>query len=167
MNIQLYNIKQNTIFIFDIEYDQTLLVQISYLILSKCGPDIYRIAETANVYVKPNQPLTRFFTRYTNITNDFLCDNGVDLTVAKALVEQGILNINPNKGDVLLVSHGVKNDLDILARNGFTLKQYQNRYCTYNNARRLLKRNEQLTLHDIAAADHYYLFNPHNACSDV
>lgn len=167
MKIQLQNIKQNNIFIFDIEYDQTLLVQLSFLILSKCEPTMFDIVQSTNIYMKVNQSLSSFFTHYTNITNAFLCDNGIDLAVARTLVRQDILNINPIKNDWLIVSHGLKNDITTLERNGFSLQGYNNRYCTYNHAKKLLHRNERLTLRDVAAEGKYFMFNEHNAYADV
>ena len=166
MLIYINNLKYKNIILFDIEYDGTSLVQLAFLILTRTiEPNIYAISKSINLYVHPSQPLSSFFTKYTHITNDFLCDNGVDLTVARALVEENLLDIDVN--DTLIVSHGVKNDIDILERNGFALSKIKNHYCTYNMARKLLQRTSRLGLSDIAAEDGYFMFNAHNAYADV
>ena len=40
-------------------------------------------------------------------------------------------------------------------------------YCTFTNARRILGRQNELTLNDIAMECGYYLHNAHNAYNDV
>lgn len=165
MKLYINNIKQKHIILFDIEYDGTLLVQLAFLILTKIAPNMYTISKSFNLYVNSSQPLSSFFTRYTHITNDFLCDNGVDLAVARTLVEESLLDIDVD--NCLLVSHGVKNDAEILQRNNFALSKIKNHYCTYNMARKLLHRNNKLGLADIAAEDGYFMFNAHNAYADV
>ena len=165
MKIKLNNIKQQILLFFDIEYDQNSLVQIAFLILGLVEPNIFELQKSINIYVKPNHLLSDFFKKYTNITNEYLCDNGVDLTVARTLVNKIVFNHNLN--DILIVSHGIKNDLKKKKKNGFKLKQIPNHYCTYNNAKRLLKRNSKLTLKDIAAEGCYCIFDEHNAYADA
>ena len=165
MTIYIQNIKYSNIILFDVEYDGTTLVQLAFLILTRIAPNMYVISKSINLYVQASQPLSNFFTRYTHITNEFLCDNGIDLTVAKALVEESLLDIDIN--DCLIASHGIKNDIEILKQNGFALSKINNHYCTYNMARKLLQRNDRLGLAAIAAEDGYYMFNAHNAYADV
>lgn len=165
MQLKINNIKQNNIIIFDIEYDQRSLVQLAFLILTKTEPNIFALTKSVNIYVKTNHSLNPFFIRYTNITNDFLRDNGIDLAGARTLVNEVILDID--KTDCLVVSHGLKNDLELLLNNGINFKEIQEHYCTYDNAKKLLKRNSGLTLQDIALEDGYSAFNAHNAYADV
>ena len=165
MRLQIKKTRPKYIIIFDIEYDQSSLVQLAFLILTKKEPTIFELTKSFNVYVKPNQPLHSFFTRYTNITNDFLCDNGVDLAVAKALVDEVMLDVDFN--DAMIVSHGVQNDLDLLFTNGIDFKKIKEHYCTYNSAKKLLKRNNKLSLQDVSADGGYCLFDAHNAYADV
>lgn len=165
MRLQLKNIKQKNIIIFDIEYDQNSLVQIAFLILGIVEPNIFELQKSINIYVKQNHLLNHFFTKYTNITDDFLCDNGIDLAVARTLVNEIVFSYQLE--DTLIISHGIKNDLDLLEKNGIDLKQIPNHYCTYKAAKRLLQRNEQLTLKNVAAEGGYYMFNEHNAYADA
>ena len=165
MLLKIPNTIEQNIFLFDIEYDHLSLVQLAFLILTKLEPNIYVLSKSLNLYVKPDQTLSNFFTRYTHITDDFLCDNGIDLTVARTEVANLLLDIDLNNSAV--VSHGLKNDLDILTANGINLKNTKTHYCTYNNARKILKRTEHLSLKDVAAESGYYMFNEHNAYADV
>jgi hypothetical protein len=54
-----------------------------------------------------------------------------------------------------------------MSENGINFNKIKNRYCTYKNAKRLLKRDNCLTLKDVAAEGCYYMFNEHNAYADV
>jgi DNA polymerase III epsilon subunit-like protein len=137
----------------------------AFLILTRIEPDIYVLSKSLNLYVNQGQPLSSFFTRYTHITDDFLCDNGVDLSVARTEVMNTLLDINPDT--TMIVSHGLKNDLDILTSNGINLKHNKTHFCTYNMAKKYLKRNERLSLKDVAVEGGYYMFNEHNAYADV
>ena len=166
MQIYIPNTTHKHIILFDVEYDNSLLVQLAFLILTRTNePNIYALSKSINIYVKPGHSLNSFFTRYTNITNDFLCDNGVDLAVARTLVEDNLLDIDVN--DCIVVSHGIKNDLDLLFRNQINFKSIKTHYCTYTMARKLLHRNNRLSLKEVAADGGYYMFNEHNAYADV
>lgn len=166
MKIYLPNANTQHIILFDVEYDHLSLVQLAFLILTRTTePNIYVLSKSVNLYVNEGRPLNSFFTKYTHITNEFLCDNGIDLSVARTLVEDHLLDIDVD--DCTVVSHGIKNDLDILLHNGINFKQIKNHYCTYNIARKLLQRNNKLSLKDVAAEGGYYTFNEHNAYADV
>lgn len=166
MKLYIPNTKEQHIILFDIEYDNSSLVQLAFLILTRTTePNIYVLSKSVNLYVKQGQSLNTFFTRYTHITNDFLCDNGIDLSVARTFVMDNLLDIDVN--NCMVVSHGIKNDLDILFHNGIDFKKIKTHYCTYNMARKLLKRKDKLSLKDVAADGGYYMFNEHNAYADV
>ena len=111
MLIKIPNIKEKNIIIFDIEYDHSVLVQLAFLILTNVEPNIFVLHKSFNLYVNSGQTLSNFFTQYTHITPEFLCDNGVDLTVAKTEVMNALLDIDLD--DTLIASHGLKNDLDL------------------------------------------------------
>ena len=165
MKIQLKNIQQKNIIIFDIEYDQNLLVQIALLILCESRPDIFEVQKSLNIYINPGHLLNNFFVKYTNITNDFLCDNGVDLAVARTLVDFALFDIDLN--NTLLVSHGINSDFKILTDNDIKLKEITKHYCTYNMAKKLLPNLNGYSLKEVAKASCYQMFNEHNAYADV
>ena len=165
MQIFIPNIKEDNIIIFDIEYDGPQLVQLAFLILTRSAPNVFCIAKSFNTYVYTGRSLSSFFTRYTHITNDFLCDNGVDLSVAGTLAKDCLLGISTN--NAIVVSHGIKNDLDLLYNNGIDFKQIKTHYCTYNMAKKILKRKDRLSLKAVAMEGGYYAFDEHNAYADV
>ena len=166
MQLYIQNTNYKHIIIFDIEYDGTSLVQLAFLILTRTiEPSIFSISKSINLYVKQGRSLSNFFTRYTHITNEFLSDNGIDLAGARTLVEETLFDVDVN--NTLIISHGVKNDLDILRKHEIQLAYIPNHYCTYNMAKKYLKRNNKLGLIDIAAEDGYCMFNAHNAYADV
>ena len=165
MIIQLDNIKQNNIILFDIEYDKASLVQVAFLILGAKQPNMFEIQKSFNVYIKQNHLLSSFFVQYTGITDAYLRDNGLDLPRARALVEQVISNIDVN--NVLLVGHGIDNDMRLLDEHDICLSRFSNRYDTYKKAKKMLKRDKFLTLADVAAEDGYFMFNDHNAYADI
>ena len=112
MIIKLNNLeKYKNIIFFDVEYDQNSLVQVAFLILGENEPNMFELQKSVNLYVKQSHSLTPFFVKYTNITDEFLCDNGIDLAGARTLVDEVIFNFNFN--NTLVVSHGIKNDLDL------------------------------------------------------
>ena len=165
LRIQLNNIKQNQIIILDSEYDSRTLIQLAFLVLQRVDRDVFEVIESFNTYLNKDEPVSAFFRHYTNISDTFLCDNGVNPTVAKALVQEALLGVDTT--DTLLVGHDIKNDLLVLKENGFDFTLFENQYCTYQAAKRLLQRNNNLGLKDIAANGCYYCFNEHNAYADV
>lgn len=165
MVIQLENIKYKNIILFDIEYDKNSLVQVAFLILGAKEPNMFELQKSFNVYIKQSHLLSPFFTSYTNITDAYLRNNGLDLPRARTLVDSVISNIDVN--DTLLVGHGIDNDMRLLNEHKFCLSRFCNIYDTYKVAKKLLKRENCLTLADIAAEDGYFMFNEHNAYADV
>lgn len=167
MKIFLPNIKQQNIIIFDIEYDQSALVQLALLHLSlptntqaNQPEGMFELTKSLNLYVKQDHLLSDFFKGYTNITDAFLSDNGIDLTVARTLVHEVV----PENS--LIVSHGLKCDLEVLKHNGFDWTGYP-QFCTYETAKKVLNRTSNISLKDVAALDGYFLFDEHNAYADV
>ena len=166
MILQLQNLnKYNNIILFDIEYDNSTLVQLAFLILGAKEPNMFEIRKSINVYIKPNHLLSPFFIKYTGITDAYLRDNGLDLSGARALVEDVIFDIKSE--DTLLVGHGIDNDMRLLDNCKFSFSRFCNKCDTYKRAKKILKRTNNLTLSDLAAEDGYCAFNEHNAYADV
>ena len=166
MKIQLKNLqKYSKLIFFDIEYDQTSIVQLAMLVFDKVEPCIYELTASINIYVRQLQKLNPFFVKYTNITDKFLAEKGVSLEEAQGCVNSFLAEVELNS--TLVISHGVKNDLDMLLANGFNLKVIPNHFCTYNAAKRIFKRNERLSLKDIAAEGCFIMYDEHNAYADV
>lgn len=165
MKLNINNVPQDNILIFDIEYDQNVLIQLATLTLRKIESDVFQLTRSTNTYIDPNQSVSSFFMGYTNITNDYLRHNGTDLAGVRSLAHEVVFDVGTN--NTLLVSHGLDNDLEILYKNGIDWKTLPNKYDTYKKAKELLQRGSLLTLKDIAQNDGFFMFNEHNAYADA
>ena len=68
MKLNINNVPQDNILIFDIEYDQNVLIQLATLTLRKIESDVFQLTRSTNTYIDPNQSVSSFFMGYTNIT---------------------------------------------------------------------------------------------------
>lgn len=163
MVIYVKNETHPYILVFDIEFDKDILVQFSGLLFKRIGDSIYQLAGSYTQYVKhkPSYP----FTQYTGIRKDFLENNGVTKEDIKLGVLEDLIGNIPLK-DILIVSHGLKNDRKILLKNDIDLTECDG-WCTFNNAKTILNRGKNLKLDDIAAEAGFYLDGAHNAYHDA
>ncbi len=153
----------------DVEFNQRDLVQFAGLLFQRIGWDgTYQLKKSCNIYI--TQKVCYPFAEYTNITNNFLAENGVTLEDARTFLIDDVLG-DVDLDDLLLISHGLKNDRLILLDNGIELKKSDGKvidgYCTFNAAKRILERQNHLKLEDLATECGYYLHHAHNAFSDV
>ena len=115
MIIYAHNIKYPYLLVFDIEFDQTTLVQFCGLLFKRIGDGIYQLARSCNQYVALNK-VSYPFQQYTGITKQFLQDNGTRLTdVVQVVLDEFLEDVD--KSQMLVISHGLKNDRKILLEN--------------------------------------------------
>lgn len=168
MIIKAYNENHNYLLFIDLEFSNQKLVQFAGLIFKKIDNETYQLMRSINTYI--TQKVCYPFMEYTNITNDFLIENGIPLEDAKSLIEEDFLG-NVPLNEVKIISHGLKNDRIVLNASGINLSSYKGKpidgYCTYMNAKKILNRQNHLTLVDIAEESGYYLHSAHNAYNDV
>ena len=163
-------IKQGHVLVFDAEYNEGNLIQFAGVLFRKIEEDIFQIESSLTTYVKIEEgEVNRFIRDFTGITDSFLNAFGVSLTEAKEQIEK-LIDIEDDQ--LLVVSHGITNDRRILLDNGIDLYVDKNEkdiegICTYNAAKRLLKRDKKLTLTDVAAESGIFLSNGHNAFEDA
>lgn len=163
-------IKQGHVLIFDAEYNEGNLIQFAGILFRKIEKDIFQIERSLTTYVKLEEgQVNRFIRDFTGITDSFLNAFGVSLAEAKEQIEK-LIDIEDD--ELLVVSHGITNDRRILFDNGIDLYLDKNEkdiqgVCTYNAAKRLLKRDKKLTLTDVAAESGIFLSNGHNAFEDA
>lgn len=163
-------IKHDHVLVFDAEYNEGSLIQFAGILFRKIEKDIFQIERSLTIYVKLEEgEINRFIRDFTGITDSFLNTFGVTLAEAKEEIEQ---LVNVEADSMLVVSHGITNDRRILFDNGVNLYYDKNErdiegICTYNAAKRLLKRDKRLTLTDVAAESGIYLSNGHNAFEDA
>ncbi len=168
MIIRAYNENHNYLLFIDLEFNNQKLVQFAGLLFKRIDVETYQLMRDVNIYI--TQTVCYPFMEYTNITNNFLKDNGVTIEDAKALIMDDFLSDIP-LNELEVISHGLKNDRLVLLTAGLNLSTAENKsidgYCTYMNARRILGRSNHLTLVDIAEESGYYLHAAHNAYNDV
>lgn len=163
-------IKQEHVLIFDAEYNEGNLIQFAGILFRKIEEDIFQIERSLTTYVKLEEgEVNRFIRDFTGITDSFLNAFGVSLAEAKEQIEN-LIDIGDD--ELLVVSHGITNDRRTLLDNGIDLYVDKNEkdiqgVCTYNAAKRLLKRDRKLTLTDVAAESGIFLSNGHNAFEDA
>lgn len=169
MIIKCYNTNHNYLLFIDLEFNNQDLVQFSGLLFNWIDENTYQLAKSYTVYI--TQKVCYPFAEYTSITNNFLAQNGVSLQDATIGILEDFLGEVP-LDQLLLISHGLKNDRIVLEKAGINLTYYAadkpiDGYCTFTNARRILDRTNHLTLHELAEESGYYLHNAHNAYNDV
>lgn len=169
MIIKVYNEWHDYLLFIDLEFNNRDLVQFAGLLFKKIDNDgTYQLASSINQYITTR--VCYPFMEYTHISNSFLESNGIPLKDAQILIANDFLN-NVNLDRLLLVSHGLKNDRSVLKENGINLLKRDGTpvdgYCTFNNGKRILKRNHHLHLSDIAHENGYFLSMAHNAFQDA
>ena len=168
MIIKCYNEKHQYLLFIDLEFNNRDLVQFAGLLFTWIDDDTYQLMRSCNIYV--SQKVCYPFAEYTSITNNFLEENGVPLADAKQLINEFLEGVNLD--DLCIIGHGLKNDRLVLIENGLEFTHKSNKqpidgYCTFNNAKRILGRQNHLTLTDLADECGYYLHQAHNAYNDV
>lgn len=170
MIIKCYNETHPYLVFIDLEFNNKNLVQFAALLFRNIDDDTYQLVHSCNQYVTTKVCFP--FVEYTSITNNFLETNGISLTDLKEVIFNDFLGEVDLK-DVLIISHGLKNDRLILQENGINLTHLDDKvkpidgYCTFTNAKRILQREKHLTAADIAEECGYYLHHAHNAYNDV
>ena len=168
MIIKAYNENHKYLLFIDLEFSNQELVQFAGLLFNRIEDDTYQLSGSINVYI--SRKVCYPFMEYTNITNNFLEENGIPIADARALIMEDFLDGIP-LNELEVISHGLKNDRIVLSEAGINLSSANEKpidgYCTYMNARRILARQNCLTLNDIAEEAGYYLHSSHNAYNDV
>lgn len=167
MIIKAYNEHHEYLLFVDLEFSQKKLVQFAGLLFKQIDNETYQLMKSINTYI--TQTVCYPFVDYTQITNNFLVENGISLKDAQLLITEDFLKDIP-LSQLEIISHGLKNDRMVLKESGINLINYNNKpidgYCTYTNSSKILKRFTNLTLCDIAQEAGYY-YSPHNAYNDV
>lgn len=148
----------------DIEHDGQNIIQISGIMLKNIGKCIYQICRNINMYIKLPHSLSKFVQNYTDINEKFLEEYGVEITEAKELWHEFLADIN--KDDILIFSHGIFQDIEIMDESGFDVSNYE-LWDTYNMSKFILERDKHLTLQELVEEAGCPAIKPHNAYSDA
>jgi DNA polymerase III epsilon subunit-like protein len=164
-------VEYKNVLVFDAEYNEGDLIQFTGLLFRQIEKDIFQIEKSLNIYVKSEigKSVNPFIEQFTGITNNFLEVYGETLDEA---IEAIYSLVDVPAADLLVVSHGIQNDRQILVGNGVDLYVDKDgneidSLCTYNAARRLLNRDKKLNLVDVAAESGFFLSGNHNAFEDA
>lgn len=158
-------VKHKHVFVCDIEYDNNKVIQFAGLLFKNIDPKnfLYQIESSVNLYIKQND-VGSYATKYTGIDKVLLDQYGS--TEEEFIVQYQTLFQNADMNDTLFVSHGSKNDRKIL-RQMSTIELPKHSFCTYRNAKRILERDNNLTLTQVAADSGWFLDNAHDAFADA
>lgn len=154
---------QNLIF-FDCEFDQCNLVQFSAFWLTK-EEDHYKTMGSINLYVK-GQKLSSFFVDFTSIGYNFLEKHGIEKENAAAVIEDFMNIVKRNSDDILFISHGISQDINVLHTLGVDIDEYDT-YCTYNHAKALYAMKSGYDVQSLAAAGGFFSPSCHDSFYDA
>lgn len=146
---------------FDIEHDSGKVFQFSGVMFKRIGDGLYQLCRNINMYARTN--ISKFISKFTGITQNFLTSYGVSKKEFIELFEDFIDGIPLD--DIVFLSHGAHQDMKILIENDFPLDG-AHYMCTYGMAKQILDRSEHLTVGDIAE-ECGYVFPAHNAYDDA
>lgn len=167
MLVVFKGIKQEYVYIADTEYDKMELIQSAGLVFQRIDErnDIYQLAFSFNYYIdiKKNK-LNKYVEAFTGITADFLRENGLSKEEFLAAYAEMFKGIDPN--NTLFVSHGSQADKKVIKQSEVEFIP-EHSYCTYKAAKRILKKERELTLTDIAKEAGYMIQNVHDAYADA
>lgn len=165
MLVVFKGIKQEYVYIADTEYDFMTLIQSSGLVFQRVDDrnDIYQLAFSFNYFIKKKK-IHKYVQEYTGITPQFLKDNALTKEEFVEVYDAMFDGINPK--DVLFVAHGLQADKKVIKSAEVSFMP-EHSYCTYKASKRILKREEKLTLSDVAAEAGYQLNNSHDAYADA
>lgn len=169
MVVLFKNLDTDNVLVFDAEYNEGHLIQFAGIMFRRIETDLFQISKSINMYVKlpAGERINGFISRFTGITDWFLEENGILLSEAQEIIEQ----LTDVKGDLVVVSHGVSNDCDILNDNEIELLMHQEnkttKICTYKLAKKIFKRERRLKLEDVAQEAGIFLHNSHDAFQDT
>lgn len=164
MIIYLSDIDKPYVCAFDLEHDQGRLLQYAGILFKRVGINLYQICRSVNFYIK-QEKLSAFIENFSHIDLDFIKTYGITKEEGQKLLNDFLKDIDSE--DVLFVSHGVCQDYLTLKENNFYLGDVVQTLCTYELAKEVLDRKNNLTVSDIAQECGY--MNPcnHNAYGDA
>jgi DNA polymerase III epsilon subunit-like protein len=165
MLLYFHNIKHEHVFVCDIEYDKNNILQFAAMVFKLVDKknSIYQLAYNMNFYVKTSY-IHHYTIKYTGLTPKFLNQHGIHKEAFINVINNFLNELNPET--TLFVSHGSKNDRLILKTFGIQPLPSHS-YCTFKNAKRILKRETDLTLNDIAIEAGFQLNHKHDAHFDA
>lgn len=166
MLVVFKDVKVPYVFIIDTEYDNDGLMQFAGLLFHQVDKDneVYQLAASLNTYIY-KETVNYYASKFTGITAEFLQEKGVSIEELNNNLGDIFEEVEPK--EVLLVSHGVKNDRKVLKKAGIKFLP-EHSYCTYKNSKKLLGRKKNLKLQDVANESGFFIGDKsHDAFADA
>ena len=164
MIIYLEGIDKPYVCAFDLEHDQGRLLQYAGILLKRVGINLYQICRSLNFYIKQER-LSAFIENFSHIDINFIREYGISKEEGQQLLNEFFQNINSE--DILFTSHGACQDYLTLKENDFYIGDTIETLCTYELAKEVLGRKNNLTANDVALECGYYNPCNHNAYGDA
>lgn len=165
MLVVFKGVKQEYVYIADTEYDHMKIIESAGYVFQRVDDrnDIYQLAFSFDHYIKKAR-IHRYVQQYTGITPEFLAEEGLENEDFVKLYDEMFKDIDPE--DTIFVSHGTQADRKVLKNSGVAFHPSHS-YCTYKNAKRILKRENKVSLSDVAEEAGFMLKNKHSADADA
>ncbi len=156
------NTKEDSVLFVDTEFDDGELLQLGAVLYSRVEGDIFLLDGSTNFYIK-QEKVGKYARKITGLTPKFLGEFGVTKDVARDTFEE---LLEKTKGEILFVSHGTKQDIKVLRQSG-VYDWESTAWCTFNNAKRLLKREKGFSLGHLCNEVGFFVEDTHDAFEDA
>lgn len=154
--------EHDTLFFIDAEYEFERVIQFSGIIFTKIKTGVYDLMGSFNLYINDNGGLSNFTQAFTGISPNFIASYGIPYPDLNHFWRDLISNYR----DILIVAHNMKGDCNVLFKNGVNLDKFDH-YDTYNMAKKYWPNEISFKVFDLAAAQGYFSYSPHDSFSDA
>lgn len=167
LNFWIKNTKAKHLIFLDTEFDNRELIQVAMIaykqVSEKDSYSFYELEGSCNLFI--NRNVSHFFSNYTGISQNFLHSYGVTQEEVKQRIDFFLKELEINKSNCLFISHGIKQDAQILSTIGIVLPP-ESLCCTYELSKQVLRRNSNLKLSELCMEAGVYSKENHDAFVD-
>lgn len=161
MRVVFENEKHSHLLFIDSEWDGEQLIQFSGLLFNNLGNSIYELGGSFNLYIK-NETVSKFFSAFTGITNQFLKEYGISYEDVKHFWKDFTYNLD----NLMIIGHEIAADKKILWKNGINIDNFDF-YCTYHSAKRLYPELKKYSVKSLAELSSWFITSEHDSYCDV
>ena len=142
------------------------LIQVAMINFKKLNDaeNLYFFSNSLNIY--KDTKVTVGFENYTNIKQGFLGNHGLKPEEFVKRLHMFVDANNLNDCNTLLIGHGLKQDHELLLKEGCNL-MFVDKYDTFESAKAILEINTGLSLEALAVSAGYFIASQHDAYQDA
>ena len=142
------------------------LIQVAMINFKKLNDaeNLYFFSNSLNIY--KDTKVTVGFENYTNIKQGFLGNYGLKPEEFIKKLHMFVDTNNLNNCNTLLIGHGLRQDHELLLKEGCNL-MFVDKYDTFESAKAILEINTGLSLDALAASAGYFTASQHDAYQDA